>query len=970
MDRLLLDEAYRKLKGSVYWDKSLPYLRSEIVRFENDHFEERMMDIFNAINDDEKWQEFEERVLSSIKAYTFPKELDVVKEVNQGPIVISNVCSESPRIKRYNNFIDISIEGHIIGVLWILLVGHRIDKNLYENCFGHRLYDSLVFPESKVSESPNLFKPYFVQYESWRNQSLECAKNVIDQENNSVVITMLDISRYYYSIDFSESLYGSITNVDYEDDETNRINGFIYKVLVQYSRILGNENKVILPIGFLPSNILANAYLQAFDLKVNNSKDIVYYGRYVDDMIIVSRIESGDLDNSIEDNGIKAVSSFVLNALFEDRLIEIENDETIRFVGYTDLYVQTSKMRCFYVDKDGYDTLIGKIKRDLERNTSEFNYLPEQSVTELNEDIINFDRVDSVNKLRAINGVSIDKYALSKAIGKNIKMSPFAEGVAINRFIRSINQFLDHNEIINNYNQWESVLNYYVVNERWDSIEAFSAKVVLAIAEMDEDSNKRDVYYYLKNRGIHSVGDSLVKYYLSCLTRSLSIAWGKRIRDLLVSVSNMFSEKVNYTYYLSDSKTNTMKQERKYYCNSRMIDRRLLPISVEECMSSFAPNDDANTVVCFNQLKTYLESSGKYRYSKIKAKYKPYISTPFELLYTLLLKEIKNEYSSLYNDIHCVEYACRNYAKNFNSLNEVYINDLLYAENYDGVGNRRVVVGTQDRAKKKYRIAVANVEMNTKDIFDSLSNKRKNISVRYKEIVRIINEAIRYSADVLLFPEAYIPLTLLPIIQMEVAKHNMVIIGGIEHVRRNNYVYNITTTLVPLIDHHMRYTVPFFHLKNYYSPDEEKNIINAGCVPAVGNGYTLFSWNGLSFVTYCCYELTSIEQRSLFKREADIVFCSEWNSDTHYFSNIIESLSRDRCCFCAQSNKSEYGDSRIVQPTSSVYMDVARIKGGVNGTVVIGDIDVGSLRTHKKKRSHNRDASLPKKGFKPLSAGY
>ena len=39
------------------------------------------------------------------------------------------------------------------------------------------------------------------------------------------------------------------------------------------------------------------------------------------------------------------------------------------------------------------------------------------------------------------------------------------------------------------------------------------------------------------------------------------------------------------------------------------------------------------------------------------------------------------------------------------------------------------------------------------------------------------------------------------------------------------------------------------------------------------------------------------------------------NKDTLYFSNIKESLSRDRCWFCAQSNMSEYGDCRIIQPT-------------------------------------------------------
>ena len=42
MERSLLDEAYRKLKGSVYLDKTLPYIRSEIAIFENENFEHKM----------------------------------------------------------------------------------------------------------------------------------------------------------------------------------------------------------------------------------------------------------------------------------------------------------------------------------------------------------------------------------------------------------------------------------------------------------------------------------------------------------------------------------------------------------------------------------------------------------------------------------------------------------------------------------------------------------------------------------------------------------------------------------------------------------------------------------------------------------------------------------------------------------------------------------------------------------------
>ncbi len=60
---------------------------------------------------------------------------------------------------------------------------------------------------------------------------------------------------------------------------------------------------------------------------------------------------------------------------------------------------------------------------------------------------------------------------------------------------------------------------------------------------------------------------------------------------------------------------------------------------------------------------------------------------------------------------------------------------------------------------------------------------------------------------------------------------------------------------------------------------------------------------------------------------------------------------------------SEYGDSRLIQPTSSVKMNIAQVKGGINGLVIIDEIDVNALRKHKSMPNVNDD-------FKPLTAGY
>ena len=86
-------------------------------------------------------------------------------------------------IEKYYFFIVISFDGHILGILWILIIGRQMDQNLSEFCYGNRLNTKLVFDKTRATASPNLFKPYFTQYESWRNQGFNIAENLVSMLN-------------------------------------------------------------------------------------------------------------------------------------------------------------------------------------------------------------------------------------------------------------------------------------------------------------------------------------------------------------------------------------------------------------------------------------------------------------------------------------------------------------------------------------------------------------------------------------------------------------------------------------------------------------------------------------------------------------------------------------------------------------------------------------------------------------------
>ena len=206
-------------------------------------------------------------------------------------------------------------------------------------------------------------------------------------------------------------------------------------------------------------------------------------------------------------------------------------------------------------------------------------------------------------------------------------------------------------------------------------------------------------------------------------------------------------------------------------------------------MSAFRLNDMKNNGGFFS-LDNYLNSVLKCRFSKQNQKYAPYIKSPFEILYSDLINQIRAGKEELRSDQESVQILCKKYAENFGKMDEEYIKEYIEADFYDG-GKYIVKIKSDKKYKdSKVKIAVANVRMSDEDILNILNGKNRDISKRCQEIGRILNEAIRYKADILVFPEAYIPLEYLKILQSKAAKHNMVIIGGIEHIMTNGSTWN------------------------------------------------------------------------------------------------------------------------------------------------------------------------------------
>ena len=160
--------------------------------------------------------------------------------------------------------------------------------------------------------------------------------------------------------------------------------------------------------------------------------------------------------------------------------------------------------------------------------------------------------------------------------------------------------------------------------------------------------------------------------------------------------------------------------------------------------------------------------------------------------------------------------------------------------------------------------------------------------------------------------------------------------------------------------------IPVLRLKNHYAPSEKQMIVNNDrkCTNSLSPAcYNLFHWRNSYFTVYNCFELASIEDRALMKGKIDFLIATELNRDVLYYSDIVGSLVRDLHCFVIQCNTSQFGDSRIMQPTESILKNMVRVKGGKSEAVLAEIIEISSLRKQQKE-SVKKYANLKKKAEK------
>lgn len=998
--------AYKKLKNYYYTDNTSLFIKQRIAEFESDiafgeEFEESLASKFNEVL----------TLLNAPKSRIFkylkevidckvtPKSL-VEKKVN---LLTNRTNSAEITVDRLNYFIDAPVEIHLISVLWIMNIGVHINKLVDEDNYAYKMELFQDVDETdKLVKGLKVFKPYYLQYQSWRDNAIRSAERLL-AEKKDVVILSLDVKDYFHSVhlDF-EKLKQDLLEVGFDINSSRKsvkLFGLIEAINEVYTNRL-NEllddtfDFPILPIGLLSSGVLANYYLKDFDGKIKKTLNPVYYGRYVDDiMMVISNVQ-------VSQNSISPVNKFLNDYFVRRRLLSFdsseigdnlffkENSETSsrRFVdvslsevdveevdyyvflhhanqikfkiqGYPSLKIQSSKVMLQDFHYNESPALINKFKKNIEKNRSEFRYLPNEDEIdkEFDEDAFSMQYNDSINKLRSVKEFREDKYGASKYLAAKIFTSSMTENGVINKKDNhQILTFFKGEVGIDFHTLWEKVATFFVVNNEHEALFKFFNKTRLAInnikwknaiSEQLEQQLRDDLFEYLKASIAIPIAYNLKfnLYKFSKINGSDTdiVDLAKNFRK-----SNLFRNTwvsipaLNFTRYLSvdDFNFNLLERDRK------TLNKDFTNGNLDLCHRAItlAPRyvqfHEVNVLKIYHTLSAFDNRS-----ERIAEKIANIPDESFDDYWKInnLWKNQDYDQSKIY------------------SLKKTYFDikdNELDGSKIIGVNKSIRAFTSVEREVKDKKVALANIKVNPKNPELSLRNKPNISKVRREELFELMNNVEHGGADMFVLPEVSVPCQWITLLVQQSKKHDTCIVAGLEHwVNDAKIAFNLMAVVLPITKGPYRTCMINLRLKNHYSPEENKLLKgNRLLVPRevekeYKKVYTLFNWKGVYFSTYNCFELADIHDRALFKSKVDFIIASEYNRDIYYFSDIAGSWVRDLHCYFVQVNSSDFGDSRILQPSSSVDRNILQIKGGENSSILVGILKIVKLREFQRK---------------------
>ena len=224
----------------------------------------------------------------------------------------------------------------------------------------------------------------------------------------------------------------------------------------------------------------------------------------------------------------------------------------------------------------------------------------------------------------------VDKFELSKLIDKYLRIGYFTnDETELKKIEVNIFKIFDNRVIIENYRLWEKVLEFFIINNKMESVLTFISKIIKAIENIE---------YKLKNISIQSLQETLIKFLDSAFSRPLALNWNKE-HEVIIS---QILKKINYKLEIP-----IFRQKCNQYCETRMVDKNVIPFLIDIFFKDkqFDLHENLNLT---NYLEIIQHLSNKTTLPNPSYMYYPYMVTISDLsTYFMIKKLIENNESEL-----------------------------------------------------------------------------------------------------------------------------------------------------------------------------------------------------------------------------------------------------------------------------------------------------------------------------------
>lgn len=892
--------ALRKLLSYNYYDKNDLVSRRAVADFVNSFSSEKVenevlsqiCEVANGNRQDllESWEQ-------EIHLALYPKTLFSNQKVESS--VITNVPNKSIKIERLLVKCYFPVEILILDTLWVLKYGYLIDKELDDNtCWGNRL--DLTPGNREVKLGDALFKRYHNQYRKWWENGLKAANDKLKEDVDVSIITF-DISNCYHSIDFDfEALLKEQVISEFANDPLQSVIESIYNAYWEQAKhsnleLFKREVCHPLPLNLLSAHILANWFLSPIERYVNLEYKPLYFGRYVDDCMLVCEAKSSG-DDIYESICQELPGLFVKNGV-------------IRFVSpdlsmLSMLSIQESKLFLYRFDCQLPQPIIEDSLNDFIERSSEYRFLTEEEdpYSSSLEDVTLVNVLEPVEDAgKRFNILEENRFLLSVYLSKlATQLSAYGSSYHNIDEVEKVFKYFQDSLIVKHYLMWERIFTVFVLADRNDLVEEFYRRCVATIGRI----SFHETLHTLSEEDRNNLRKTLENHLKESVLMAISLK-GKR------------------------------QGASSVYLDSYMIRMRFNRYPMQEFTDDFIE-------------KGIQISYGDYHFKKKLFTYRwlPYYKPLYEIVSANSLRG-NFEPQTMKESFEC-----------YRKLNRISENDDIYdvfCHTDDEKEWAEFNTKVHENEKDKLTVAVIEMDIYPKDAIEVITHQSE-ISKDKVEVIRgALDNVTKADADIFVMPELSLPFYMLNEVCRYSAKRKKALVAGLEYYVSGDEVNNYFLTFLPISLYGRKDVLPVIRLKNHYAPKERLIIEELNLkVPKVDTHWQmLFHWKGHVFTTYLCYELTDIRDRSFFFSKIDAMYSSVLNNDSYYFNNIAESCSRDMHCFYIQSNVSHLGDSRVTRPSHHYEMNLLKVTGGNtsnNKSVVLTcDIDIKGIREFQKK---------------------